>query len=294
MIRGILQPQHNTRAGGVAHPAGAGGARGDPSRQRQGEAARAHLHRQRAVPVSGRAHHDLVDRAGSRQVADLRDLPDEGPDRLQPAAVADRFHQLPLRHPAFRRQPGPRHLYNDVDQIYLSDPAELFDRDIGGHGFMSIANGPQAKIPVDTSVMLIDCARMAPLWTIEGAQRGRKNAPDQAGPRGLGPVGSDRAGVEFPRQRVCRRSGPRCCTTPPSICSPGGHSRASSSTRPIRSAMSGWAERSADVAGYRPLTAVEAERPLQRPADRAACGRGGAGARYGRRLIPSCWMNSRC
>src|SRR5262245_65340386 len=69
-----------------------------------------------------------------------------------------------------------RAIYNDVDQIYLSDPAELFDRDIGGHGFMSIANAPQAKIPVDTSVMLIDCARMAPLWTIEAAQRGRKNA----------------------------------------------------------------------------------------------------------------------
>jgi len=69
-----------------------------------------------------------------------------------------------------------RAIYNDVDQIYLSDPAELFDRDIGGHGFMSIANDPQAKIPVDTSVMLIDCARMAPLWTLEAAQRGRKNA----------------------------------------------------------------------------------------------------------------------
>jgi mitochondrial fission protein ELM1 len=69
-----------------------------------------------------------------------------------------------------------RAIYNDVDQIYLSDPAELFDRDIDGHGFMCIANGPKAKIAVDTSVMLIDCARMAPLWTLEAAQRGRKNA----------------------------------------------------------------------------------------------------------------------
>jgi mitochondrial fission protein ELM1 len=69
-----------------------------------------------------------------------------------------------------------RAIYNDVDQIYLSDPAELFDRDIGGHGFMCIANGPKAKVPVDTSVMLIDCARMAPLWTLEASQRGRKNA----------------------------------------------------------------------------------------------------------------------
>ncbi len=69
-----------------------------------------------------------------------------------------------------------RAIYNDVDQIYLSDPAALFDRDIGGHGFMCIANGPRARVAVDTSVMLIDCARMAPLWTLEAVQRGRKNA----------------------------------------------------------------------------------------------------------------------
>jgi hypothetical protein len=68
-----------------------------------------------------------------------------------------------------------RAIYNDVDQIYLSDPAELFDRDIGGHGFMCIASGPTARAAVDTSVMLIDCARMGPLWTLEAAQRGRKN-----------------------------------------------------------------------------------------------------------------------
>ena len=66
-------------------------------------------------------------------------------------------------------------IYNDVDQIYLSDPAELFDRDIGGHGFLAISNGTQARVPCDTSVMLIDCARMAPLWTLGAAQRGRKN-----------------------------------------------------------------------------------------------------------------------
>ncbi|HTO84270.1 MAG TPA: ELM1/GtrOC1 family putative glycosyltransferase [Methylomirabilota bacterium] len=69
-----------------------------------------------------------------------------------------------------------RAIYNDVDQIYLADPAELFDRDMGGHGFLAIANGPRARVPVDTSVMLIDCARMAPVWTLAAAQRGRKNA----------------------------------------------------------------------------------------------------------------------
>src|SRR5262249_60244407 len=35
---------------------------------------------------------------------------------------------------------------------------------------------PEANIPVDPSVLLVACARTAPLWTIEAAQRGRKNA----------------------------------------------------------------------------------------------------------------------
>ncbi|MGB5621986.1 MAG: hypothetical protein WBN65_05790, partial [Gammaproteobacteria bacterium] len=39
-----------------------------------------------------------------------------------------------------------RAIYNDVDQIYLSDPAELFDMPMGEHGFMSISDR-------DTSVM---------------------------------------------------------------------------------------------------------------------------------------------
>lgn len=48
-------------------------------------------------------------------------------------------------------------IYNDVDQIYLADPAELFDLDMDGHGYLAIS-------PEETSVMLIDCARMAPIW----------------------------------------------------------------------------------------------------------------------------------
>jgi len=60
-----------------------------------------------------------------------------------------------------------RAIYNDVDQVYLVDPAELFDMDMGQHGFLSIT----AR---DTSVMLIDCARMAEVWTLELAQRLRR------------------------------------------------------------------------------------------------------------------------
>jgi hypothetical protein len=57
-----------------------------------------------------------------------------------------------------------RAIYNDVDQIYCADPAQLFDRELGAHGFLAVA-------PDDPSVMLIDCERMARVWTLELAQR---------------------------------------------------------------------------------------------------------------------------
>lgn len=60
-----------------------------------------------------------------------------------------------------------RAIYNDTDQIYLADPAELFDMPMQGHGFLSIH-------PRDTSVMLLDCARMARVWTLAGARRQRR------------------------------------------------------------------------------------------------------------------------
>lgn len=60
-----------------------------------------------------------------------------------------------------------RAIYNDVDQIYLADPAELFDLPLDGHGFLAIARD-------DSSVMLLDCARMAGVWSLERAQRGSK------------------------------------------------------------------------------------------------------------------------
>jgi hypothetical protein len=69
--------------------------------------------------------------------------------------------------PAFSGQTG-RAIYNDVDQIYLTDPGELFDHELQEHGFLTIA-------PNDTSVMVMDCKKMAPTWTLEAAKFEKKN-----------------------------------------------------------------------------------------------------------------------
>ncbi len=61
-----------------------------------------------------------------------------------------------------------RAIYNDVDQVYLEDPGQLFDLELGEHGYLAIS-------PRDTSVMLMDCARMIQYWTLDGARHSRKN-----------------------------------------------------------------------------------------------------------------------
>jgi hypothetical protein len=50
-----------------------------------------------------------------------------------------------------------RAIYNDVDQLYLADPAELFDMDMGGGAVCSITEK-------ENSVMLIDCEQMIDIW----------------------------------------------------------------------------------------------------------------------------------
>jgi mitochondrial fission protein ELM1 len=57
-----------------------------------------------------------------------------------------------------------RAIFNDVDEAYTGDPGELFDLDMGGHGYLATSDS-------ETSVMLIDCERMAPLWKLEAAQK---------------------------------------------------------------------------------------------------------------------------
>jgi hypothetical protein len=62
-----------------------------------------------------------------------------------------------------------RAIYNDVDQIYLSDPARLFDMEMDGRGVLAISEA-------ENSVMLIDCAAMGPLWRLDDVQAGRTHA----------------------------------------------------------------------------------------------------------------------
>ncbi len=78
--------------------------------------------------------------------------------------------------PALRGGVG-RAIYNDEDQIYLSDPGALFDlpfeapteRDAGAPGVLAISDR-------ESSVMLIDCERMASVWRLGEAQHGWKRA----------------------------------------------------------------------------------------------------------------------
>src|SRR5262245_35064143 len=58
--------------------------------------------------------------------------------------------------------------YNDAHEIDRAYPAEFFDTDLGTHGFLALSGR-------DTAVMLIDCARMAAIWTLEAAQREQRS-----------------------------------------------------------------------------------------------------------------------
>lgn len=66
-------------------------------------------------------------------------------------------------------------IYNDVDQIYLADPALLFDLEPGTHGYLAI----DAR---DTSVMLIDCQKMLPWWNRAAASKRGAKGPLTSGP----------------------------------------------------------------------------------------------------------------
>jgi len=78
-----------------------------------------------------------------------------------------------------------RAIYNDVDQIYLADPAELFDRDMDGMAILAIDRK-------ETSVMLMDCGKLAEIWNIDlgkdsDARFGTPEAVHEAGLWGIMP-----------------------------------------------------------------------------------------------------------
>jgi transposase len=77
-----------------------------------------------------------------------------------------------------------RAIYNDADQVCLADPAELFDRPMLGGAALSVDGR-------DTSVMLLDCAKMAASWPMALARSGKpqhqtfraiRDTADQRGP----------------------------------------------------------------------------------------------------------------
>lgn len=88
--------------------------------------------------------------------------------------------------PAFREGQG-RAIYNDEDQIYCTDPGQLFDLALGDAGHLSISD-------TESSVMLIDCERMAPVWTLEESQKGWKRSLLRKGSKETGLRGDLEAG----------------------------------------------------------------------------------------------------
>jgi uncharacterized protein len=76
-----------------------------------------------------------------------------------------------------------RAIYNDADQVYVSDPGELFDLPMNGAGYLSVSER-------DSSVMLIDCARMNEVWSrYEVLRRSRRALEQRAVAAGLwGPL----------------------------------------------------------------------------------------------------------
>jgi hypothetical protein len=65
-----------------------------------------------------------------------------------------------------------RAIYNDVDQIYLADPFDLLGENMSEAAVLAVESR-------DTSVMLMDCGRLADIWTIatvRAASQGRVHA----------------------------------------------------------------------------------------------------------------------
>lgn len=105
----------------------------------------------------------------SYEITLLRDVPGN-PRKLGWATGFSNFRFLV---PALAGGRG-KVIYNDVDQLYLADPAELYDTPMGGCGYRAIG-------PRETSVMLLDCERMISVWRPQDIGRlSRRRLVDRA------------------------------------------------------------------------------------------------------------------
>lgn len=115
-------------------------------------------------------------------------------------------------------------IYNDVDQIYLDDPAKLFDLPLGEAGFLALSAD-------DTAVMLLDSERMRPFWNLETARHTAKRKPcckEQRAPCGGRCRSAGMPGIWNTAQAI-----PPCCTIRCFIASPGAPPRSATATIPI-------------------------------------------------------------
>ena len=111
-------------------------------------------------PAQGRAERVLLysiakyrNPARRYEVTLLRDVPGHQGKWLWATSFSNFRFLVPLLAGATGKA-----IYQDVDQVYLADPAELFDHDMEGAGYRAVR-------PRETSVMLLDCARMAEVWS---------------------------------------------------------------------------------------------------------------------------------
>ena len=90
--------------------------------------------------------------------------------------------------PSFAGGSG-RALYLDVGGAFTADPAELFDHELGGAGLL--ADPDQA-----TTLMVMDCARLADTWPIETVRRaGMLHRMEKAGAKRAVPLPKTAAGL---------------------------------------------------------------------------------------------------
>ena len=163
--------------------------------------------------------------------AGLPDLADEGARRLSiRGGWTTGFTTTASRFPHFAGSTGAP-IYNDVDQIYLADPAELFDQELGGHGML--ADRPRRLVG--------DAARLrahGDVWSLERAQRDAKGELLRTAIAVPGLIGA-LAGVWNARDGEYAPGRSKCCTSPRCTPSRGGPSRRNSSTRRTRTRSSG-------------------------------------------------------